>query len=100
MTRQRRRGSPRSGGVCTKGIKSLWSMFKRGCIGTCHHMNRAHLGRYVNEFVARHKVREMGVEQQMEAIAGDIVGKRFHDDDLVAAGPVGIAAGPDRSELW
>lgn len=41
-----------------------------------------------------------GTEQQMEAMVGDMVGKRLRYDDLVAAGPVGTVAEPDSSEPW
>ena len=88
------------GDIHTNSIESLWSMFKRGYVGTYHHMSRAHLGRYVNEFAGRHNVREMGTEQQMETVVGDMVGKRLRYDDLVAVGPVGTVAEPDRSEPW
>ena len=86
--------------VRTNGIESLWSMFKRGYVGTYHHMSDAHLGRYVSEFAGRHNLRELGTPQQMATVVGDMVGKRLRYDDLVAAGPVGTVAEPDRSEPW
>ena len=73
------------GDVHTNTIESLWSMFKRGYVGTCHHMSEAHLHRYVNEFTARHNVREMGTETQMETVAADMAGKRLRYADLIAA---------------
>ena len=84
----------------TNGIESLWSMFKRGYVGTYHHMSDAHLGQYVNEFAGRHHLREMGIPQQMATVVGDMVGKRLRYDDLVAVEPVGTVAEPDRSEPW
>ena len=84
------------GDIHTNSIESLRSMFKRGYLGPYNHMSRAHLGRYVNEFAGRHNVQEMGTEQQMETM----VGKRLRYDHLVAVGPVGTAAEPDRSEPW
>ena len=45
------------GTASTNGIESLWSMFRRGYAGIYHHMSRAHVGRYVNEFTGRHNIR-------------------------------------------
>ena len=69
----------------TNGIESLWSMFKRGYVGTYHHMSEAHLGRYVNEFTGRHDVWEMGTEKQMDSVVAGMVGKRLTYDELIAA---------------
>lgn len=85
------------GDVHTNSIESLWSMFKRGYIGTYHHMSQAHLGRYVNEFAGRHNLREMGTEMQMETVVEDMAGTRLRYDDLVAA-PAGTAVERDRVE--
>ena len=73
------------GPVHTNGIESLRSMFKRGYVGTYHHMSEAHLGRYVNEFTGRHNVREMGTEAQMVSVVAGMVGKRLTYDALVSA---------------
>ena len=43
------------GKVHTNGIESFWAMLKRGHKGTYHKMSNKHLGRYVDEFVGRHK---------------------------------------------
>ena len=72
------------GDVHTNSIESLWSMFKRGYVGTYHHMSEAHPHRYVNEFTARHNVREMGTERQMGTVAADMAGKRLRYADLIA----------------
>ena len=73
------------GPVHTNGIESLWSMFKRGYVGTYHHMSEAHVGRYVNEFTGRHNIRPLDTEAQMGSVARGMVGKRLRYDDLVAA---------------
>ena len=70
------------GDVHTNGIESLWSMFKRGYIGTYHQMSEAHLSRYVDEFTGRHNIRPLGTEDQMGSVAVGMVGKRFRYDDL------------------
>ena len=73
------------GPVSTNGIESLWSMFKRGYMGTYHQMSEAHVGRYVNEFCGRHNIRPFDSEAQMGSVAEGMVGKRLRYDDLVAA---------------
>ena len=71
------------GDVHTNGIESLWSMFKRGYVGTYHQMSEAHLARYVNEFTGRHNIRPLGTEDQMGSVAAGMVGKRLRYDGLI-----------------
>ena len=70
------------GEVHTNGIESLWSMFKRGYVGTYHQMSEAHLSRYVDEFTGRHNIRPLGTEDQMGSVAVGMVGKRLRYNDL------------------
>ena len=72
------------GDMHTNGIESLWSMFKRGYVGTYHQMSRAHLHRYVNEFTGRHNIRPLDTEAQMSSVAQSMVGKRLRYDELIA----------------
>ncbi|MYA43396.1 MAG: IS1595 family transposase [Gemmatimonadetes bacterium] len=73
------------GDVSTNGIESLWSMFKRGYIGTYHHMSEAHLHRYVDEFTGRHNIRPLDTLEQMGSVVAGMVGKRLRYDELIAA---------------
>lgn len=43
----------RDGNIHSNGAESFWAIFKRGYIGTYHHMSRKHLQGYVDEFVYR-----------------------------------------------
>ena len=70
--------------VHTNGVESLWSMLKRGYMGVYHRMSAKHLQRYINEFTARHNVREMDTADQMAHIVARLVGKRLLYRDLVA----------------
>ena len=73
------------GPVHTNGIESLWSMFKRGYMGTYHQMSEAHLHRYVDEFTGRHNIRPLDTEAQMASVVEGAVGKRLRYADLIAA---------------
>ena len=69
--------------VHTNGVESLWSMLKRGYMGVYHRMSVKHLQRYVNEFTARHNVRDMDTADQMAHIVARLVGKRLLYRELV-----------------
>jgi len=46
------------GNVHTQGIENFWSLFKRGVIGSFHHVSVKHLHRYLDEFSFRFNNRE------------------------------------------
>ena len=71
------------GDVHTNGIESLWSMLKRGYIGTYHKMSPKHLHRYLKEFTGRQNVRELGTLEQMKRVVLGMDGKRLRYKDLV-----------------
>ena len=79
--------------VTTGGFKhsntaeNFFSIFKRGVIGTYHHMSEAHLGRYCKEFDFRYNTRKINDgARAIEALKG-IVGKRltYRRTDQLAA---------------
>lgn len=58
-------------------VENFFSIFKRGVIGTYHHMSEAHLARYCAEFDFRYNHRAMNdAERGDEALKG-IAGKRL-----------------------
>lgn len=52
-------------------VENFFSIFKRGVIGTYHHMSEAHLGRYCAEFDFRYNTRKVSdTERADEAVRG------------------------------
>ena len=72
------------GPIHTNGIESFWSMLKRAHMGTFHRMSPKHLHRYVDEFVSRHNMRELGTLQQMELMAARMGDTQLRYKDLVS----------------
>lgn len=71
------------GDVHTNGIESLWSMFKRGYVGTYHQMSVKHLHRYVGEFTGRHNMRPEHTETQLALTAAAMNGRTLPYRELV-----------------
>jgi len=69
--------------VHTNTVESLWSMFKRGFVGTYHRMSFKHLDRYVQEFAGRKNIREEDTIDQMVAVIRGFDGRRLRYKDLV-----------------
>ncbi|MCY3933562.1 MAG: IS1595 family transposase [Acidobacteria bacterium] len=69
--------------VHTNTVESLWSMFKRGFVGTYHRMSFKHLHRYVQEFAGRKNQRELDTYDQMVELVRGFDGRRLRYRDLV-----------------
>ena len=67
------------------GVESFWSMLKRGCHGTFHHVSAKHLQRYVTEFAGRHNIRDWDTIDQMATVAQGMVGRRLSYRELIAS---------------
>ncbi len=68
----------------TNDVEFFWAMLKRGYHGTCHHMSRKHLGRYVGEFAGRYNVCPRGTLDRMAGMAEGMTSKRLMYRELVA----------------
>ena len=79
------------GDVHTNGIESLWSMLKRAHTGTFHKLSPKHLDRYIQEFAARHNLRDEDTIDIMASVAGGMRGKRLRYRELIADN--GLASG-------
>ncbi len=79
--------------VTTGGFKhsntaeNFFSIFKRGVIGTYHHMSEAHLARYTAEFDFRYNTRTLNDADRADQALSGIVGKRltYRRTDRLAA---------------
>jgi transposase-like protein len=58
-------------------VENFFSIFKRGVIGTYHHMSEAHLGRYCREFDFRYNTRTMTDGERAAIALKGIEGKRL-----------------------
>ena len=65
------------GDVHTNGLESLWSMLKRGYVGTYHKMSAKHAHRYINEFAGRQNIRELNTVEQMRLLVRGMDGNSF-----------------------
>lgn len=68
----------------TNGIESFWASLKRAHDGTFHKLSPKHLQRYVNEFAARHNIRERDTIRQMATVAAALAGKLLPYKALIA----------------
>ena len=66
-------------------------MLKRAHTGTFHKISPKHLDRYVQEFAARHNLRDEDTIDIMAAVAGGMRGKRLRYRELIA--PNGLESG-------
>ncbi len=67
--------------------ENFFSIFKRGVIGTYHHMSEAHLGRYCAEFDCRYNTRELNDTERAAEILKGGFGRRltYRRTDRLAA---------------
>ena len=68
----------------TNGIESLWSMLKRGIMGTYHQISSKHVDRYATEFAGRHNARPLDTIDQIHSLIQGMDGKRLRYKDLTA----------------
>ena len=68
------------GDVTTNSVEGFFGIFKRGMVGTFHHVGEQHLQRYLNEFAFRYSHRvKLGVDDRQRAllVLRGIEGKRL-----------------------
>jgi transposase-like protein len=67
--------------------ENFFSIFKRGVIGTYHHMSEAHLGRYCAEFDFRYNTRKISDAERTDVAMLGARGKRltYRQPNIIAA---------------
>ena len=68
----------------TNGVESFWATLKRAHKGTFHKLSPKHLNRYVQEFAAKHNMRDSGTLAQMRDTVARLVGKNLLYRDLIS----------------
>ena len=68
----------------TNGVESFWATLKRAHKGTFHKLSPKHLDRYVQEFAAKHNMRDSGTLTQMRETVARLVGRNLLYRDLIA----------------
>jgi transposase-like protein len=58
-------------------IEGVFSLIKRGVMGTFHSVSRKHLPNYLNEFQFRWNTRKMDDGERVSRLVKQIVGKRL-----------------------
>lgn len=73
--------------VHSNTVENFFSIFKRGVIGTYHHLSEAHLARYTAEFDCRYNTRDLGDGERAAVILKGGVGRRltYRRTDKLAA---------------
>ena len=68
----------------TNGMESFWATLKRAHKGVYHKISPKHLQRYVDQFAAKHNIRDADTIDQMQSVVVGMAGKRLMYRDLVA----------------
>lgn len=66
-----------NGLIHSNTVENFFSIFKRGVIGTYHHMSKAHLARYTAEFDFRYNTRNDSDAERADQVLKAIEGKRL-----------------------
>ena len=65
------------------GLESFWATLKRAHKGVYHKISEKHLQRYVDQFTAKHIIRDNDTIDQMRDLVAGMIGKRLMYRDLV-----------------
>jgi len=74
------------------GLKSFWSILKRGSYGIYHKVSVQHPGKYVAELIHCHNIREQDTTEQVGNGMHWTIGKRLRYRDLIAGSEQVISA--------
>ena len=77
VVHSRREYKRRGTDIHTNTVESVFSLIKRGVMGTFHSISRKHLPNYLNEFEFRHNTRKMDDGQRIAKAIRTVEGKRL-----------------------
>ena len=77
------------GDAHTNGMESFWSGLKRAHKGTFHKLSPKHLDRYVQEFAAKHNLRESDTLEQMRHVVRGMAQRRLRYQVCVTSAHMG-----------
>jgi len=77
VSHTRRQYKVRGTDIHSNTVESVFSLLKRGVMGTFHSVTRKHLPNYLNEFEFRHNTREMNDGDRVAAAIRKVQGKRL-----------------------
>lgn len=80
-------GEYAKGTAHSNSAENFFSIFKRGIIGTYHHLSEQHLGRYCAEFDMRYSTRDISDAERADEILKGGIGRRltYRRTDAIAA---------------
>ena len=68
----------------TNGIESFWTVIKKAYHGTYHWFSAKHMERYVQQYVAKHNLRDLDTLDIMESVVRGMNGRRLKYEELVS----------------
>lgn len=71
------------GQALTNGVKSFWSVLKRGCFGTFHKILLKQVQRYIEDFSDQHSVRDPEISEPIAGVARNAHGKGLRYKNLI-----------------
>lgn len=78
--------------VHSNTIEGVFSLLKRGVMGTYHSISRKHLANYLDEFAFRHNTRKVNDDERIVRAIRQVVGKRLEYRESVEAPPWAVAS--------
>jgi len=77
VSHHRREYVRRGTDVHSNTVEGVFSLLKRGVMGTFHSVSKKHLPNYLNEFEFRHNTRKLDDGQRVSAAIRKVQGKRL-----------------------
>ena len=83
--------------IYSNTVESVFSLLKRGLMGTFHSVSKKHLPNYLNEFEFRHNTRKLSDGERVTRAIRKVDGKRLTYRESVECPPYGPLACPEQA---